>query len=113
MAFGDLTNLERELGNPRELTWSRLDADDRRQLVAQGTGVDLGAVPDDDSGPLKALDAFGHRGRGQIDAPAELGERDATVGCELADDLTVGGIDLPEFVGIFAHEPVLSGVGPP
>ena len=90
MAFAHLRNFQRQLRDPRQLARSGLDPHDRRQLVAEGAGIDLGAVTDDDARPLEALDALGHRRRRQVDAPAKLGERDAAVGRQLTDDLTVG-----------------------
>src|SRR6266516_4506716 len=92
------------------MTWGRLDANDRGQRVAEGTGIDLGAVAGDDAGPLETLDALGDRRGGQAHAPAEFGEGDAAVARELADDLTVGRVQFPKIVGTEAHIPVFSRV---
>jgi len=62
-------------------------------VVAEPARIDLGAVARDDSGALEALDALGDGRGGEADAAAELGERDAAVGRELADDSTVALVD--------------------
>ena len=67
---------------------------DRGELVAERTRVELRAVAGDHAGALEALDALGGRGRREVDAPAELGERDPAVRDELGDDLAVGGVEL-------------------
>src|SRR5204863_7560238 len=107
MALADLGDLERKLGDPRELTRGRLDANDRGQLVTERARVELGAVAGDDARLLEALDPLGDRRGGEVDAPAELGERHAAVCGEFADDLTVGWVDLPKIAGIHAHKSVL------
>src|SRR5262249_10609440 len=80
MALAHLRNLERKFRNPRQLARGGLDPDDRHQLVAEGTRIDLGSVAGDHAGALEALNALGDRRRGEVDAPAELGERDPAVG---------------------------------
>ena len=77
----------------------RLDADDRGQRVAERPRVDLGAVAGDHAVPLEPLDALGNGGRGEADATAELRERDAPIGAQLAEDLTVDLIDQLTIIG--------------
>ena len=113
MAFADLRDLQRELGNPRQLAGGGLDAHDRGQLVAERARIDLGPVAGDHPGPLETLNPLGDgRGR-QIHPPAELGERDAAVGRQLADDLTVSSVQLPKIQGSHAHNAVLSSTKTP
>jgi hypothetical protein len=58
VTLADLRDLERELGDPRQLTGGGLDAN-RGQLVAKRARVDLGAVAGDHAGALEALDPLG------------------------------------------------------
>ena len=113
MAFAHLRCFHCELRDPRQLAWGGLDPDDRGQLIAEGAGINLGAVACDHAGPLEALDALGHSWRRQVDAPAQLGERDAAIARQLADDPTVGRVDLPKIVGVQSQNPVLSCLMPP
>jgi hypothetical protein len=113
VALAHLANFLRELRNPRQLTWGGLDAHDCRQLVAEGAGIDLGAVAGDHTGSLETLNPLGHSRRGEVDPSAQLGDRDAAVPCQLADDLTVGRVDLPKIVGVRAQASVLSKIDPP
>ena len=94
VALGDLRDLGGELGDPRQLAGGRLHADDRLELVAECARVDLGSVARDHAVALEPLDALGDRRRREADPPAQLGERDAPVRRELADDSTVGLVDL-------------------
>src|SRR6266508_3535624 len=48
-----------ELGDPRQLAGGGLDPDDRGQLVAEPTQIELGEVAGDDARQLHALDAAG------------------------------------------------------
>jgi hypothetical protein len=54
VALADLWNLARQLGNPGQLSGGWLDPDDRRQVVTQRPGIDLGSITGDDAGRLKA-----------------------------------------------------------
>src|SRR5579862_7653915 len=92
--LGDLRDLGGQLGDPRQLAGGRLDADDRLELVAERSRVDLGSVAGDDAVALEPLDALGDGGRREADPPAKLGERDAPVRRQLPDYSTVGLIDL-------------------
>src|SRR5438093_50664 len=51
MAFAHLRDLQRELRDPLQLARGGLDPHDRRQLVAEGAGIDLGAVTGYDARP--------------------------------------------------------------
>ena len=62
------------------------------QRVAQRTRVELGAVGHDRPGLLEARQAVGDRGRGEPDAPPELGVRDAGVGLQLLEQPDVGAV---------------------
>ena len=59
VALADLLDLGGEFGDSGQLAWGGLDADDRRQLVAEGARVDLGAIAGDDAGALETLDTLG------------------------------------------------------
>ena len=52
---------------------------------AERARVELGVVAEDDLLLLEPRQALGHRGRGEPDATAELGEAEAGVGLELGE----------------------------
>src|SRR5207253_2464709 len=88
VAFADLWDLGCEFGDSCKLAGGGFDADDRGEPVAEGAGVDLGAVAGDDAATLETLDALGDRGRGEVDAAAKLRERDPAVLRQPSDDLS-------------------------
>jgi hypothetical protein len=74
-------------------TRRRLDPHDGGQVVAEGTRIDDSAISGDHPSLLEPLNAFGYRRRGQVHAPAELGEGSPPVGHEFADDFYVNSVN--------------------
>lgn len=89
MALANFGNRPGKFLDPAQVAADRLDADDGRQLVAEGPRIDLRPVTGDDSRLLKPPYALGHSRRGEVHAPAQLRERQAAVVGELANDPTV------------------------
>ena len=69
----------RQLGHLRQLARSGPDPDHRAEREAERRRVHLGPVAADHAGLLEALQALGHRRRGEPDPAAELRQRQAGV----------------------------------
>ena len=89
VALDHLRHPADELGDRVQLTRRGADADDRGQRVAGSHRVDLGVIATDDTGRLQSGQAFGDRGRGDAQAPGELGEAHPSVALKLTEHLTV------------------------
>ena len=72
----------------------RPDAQDHAQLVAQRARVDVGVVAADHAGLLEPREPLADRGRGQPDAPPQLGEAQPRIGLQGGDQLLIRGIEL-------------------
>jgi hypothetical protein len=75
-------------------------ADEGGDGEAEGLEVDVGAVAADDFEGLEAAEALGGGGWREADAAAELGDGEAGVGGELAEELTVEGVEYGEVCGL-------------
>jgi hypothetical protein len=71
----------------------RADADHRRHRQAEPLEPDVGAVAADDAGVLHLSDALRRGGRGEADAPAELGKRQPRVLLQRAENGPADGIE--------------------
>ncbi len=60
---------------------------------SEGARVDVGAIARDHAALLQARDALRDRGRGQADAPAQLGEREPRVLLQLAQQAQIGVVE--------------------
>ena len=69
------------------------EADEGGDGEAEGAEVDLGTIAADDFDGFQAAETLGcGRGR-EADTAAELGDGEAGVGGELADELAIDGVD--------------------
>src|SRR4051812_19229941 len=99
VALDDLGRAPRELRGAGELHRRRAQADERAERIAQSPRVDLGAIARDHLLGLQAAQALRHRRRGETDAAAELGQRQARVLLQLGEQPPVGGVDRTIFGG--------------
>ena len=93
VAFDDLCAGARDLGHALQLPRRGADAHHRAEAVAERAGVDLRAVARDAALALEALEALGDRGRGEADAPAELGEAEPGIVLQFGQQPEVGGVE--------------------
>ena len=87
MALGHLGRLPGERGDLGDHPGGRADAQDHAQLVAERARVDVGVVAADHAGLLQAREPLADRGRGQADAPPQLGQAQPRVELECGDQL--------------------------
>jgi hypothetical protein len=75
------------------------DAKDRRQRIAERGRIDVRVVPPDDAAPLEALETLARRRGREVDAPAELGDRQPRFGNEFLQDPAVSRVKFCCFDG--------------
>jgi hypothetical protein len=97
----------RDLRDLAQLLRGRADPDDRADRIAERLRLDVGVVAGDDAAALEARHAFADGGRGQADAPAELGVADPRVALKLGEDQTVDRVKFRCFKGTSAFCPWL------
>lgn len=93
VALKDFWHLASDAGEVGEAVSGDGDFDEGTHVQAEGDGVDLGPVAQDDFGLFEAVHAVDDRGCGEVDAAGELGEGDACVVLEFFDE---GEIDAVE-----------------
>ena len=79
MAFEDFGHFADGFGDADEDIADHADADEGGDGQADFGGIDLSTEASDDSGVFHLADAFGNGGKGESDAAAEFGEREAAI----------------------------------
>ena len=89
VALDDLRDLARDVPDPLELPARRGHPHDGGDRIADRARIDARVVARDHAEPLQTLHPLPDGRRGEVDPASELGDRDASVQLQLADDPSV------------------------
>src|SRR5262245_18504071 len=107
VALDDLRQLPQQLGDCRDLARRRADADTGRQGIAERRRIDLDREALDDAGLRQPLQPFGHARRRHAEGARKIGERQAAVALEPAQQLGIDVVNILVFVSKAFHGEVL------